>query len=345
MRVSRRGALSLLLEEHLVERAAIVDDDIRLRDASRANAVVLVEGPGEGGIALKFGPPDRLSREEAVYRLALTRPLLAAVLPHRLAGDAAAGWLARSLVRPGITLLAAHQRGAGFPEGPAAALGAAVGGWHAETVGVALGDGGPAWALSALDDDGPAAFAWDDPQLRRVLEAAPQHERLTSALAEARAQWDARCLVHGDLKWDNCLVAGALSSPHVYVVDWEGASAGDPAWDLAGIVQEYLAAAELQGLDVGGARPLAALAAAGTTELGAALVACLSAYAGVVGPTSRGLATRAVAFAGARLVQTALEHARSGDPTAAEPLLRLALVLLERPDEATRALRLDEGAR
>ena len=342
MRASRRGALALLLDEGLVEPAGIVDEGIRVRDASRANAVVLVDGPGEGGIALKLAAPERIETEEAVHRLAATRPRLAAVLPARLGGDAGAGWLARSLV-PGRTLLSVHRRGAGFPVAPARALGAAVGGWHADTADVALGDGEPPWALSALDRHGAAAFAWRDEVLRPVLDAVPEPERLAAALLRARAQWRPSCLVHGDLKWDNCLLAGEAPELRVYVVDWEGAATGDPAWDLAGVVQEYLGSAELQGLEVGGARPLVALGAAGQTELGAALGALMSAYAEAAGVEPEPLAVRTVTFAGARLVQTSLEHARSVGPAATGPLLRLALVLLERAEDAAAALRLHGG--
>jgi hypothetical protein len=327
------------LSEGLVDRAAIVDEGIRLRDASRANAVVLVERPGGGGLALKLAAPERLEREEEVHRLAAARPRLAAALPVRLGGDAAAGWLARELVWPGETLLSAHRRGAGFPVDVARALGAAVGAWHADTGDVRLGDGGPHWALSALDPDGPAAFAWADEGLRAVLAAAPA--ALEGALAGAREAWGASCLVHGDLKWDNCLLADG----RVFVVDWESAATGDPAWDLAGVVQEYLARAELSGLEIGGARPLAALRVAGSTELGAALAACMEAYCAAAGADRAPLARRAVAFAGARLVQTGLEHASAaGHAEAAAPLLRLALVLLERSGEAAAALRLDGAA-
>ena len=181
--------------------------------------------------------------------------------------------------------------------------------------------------------------------LRAVLEAVPEPVRLADALARARASWRASCLVHGDLKWDNCLLAGEPHAPRVAVVDWEGAATGDPAWDLAGIVQQYLGHAELQGLEVGGARPLAALRLAGASELGAALAAFMDAYAGAAGADRATLAARSVAFAGARLVQTSLEHAGSGDHAAAAPLLRLALVLLERADECSGGAAPAGGAR
>jgi hypothetical protein len=71
----------------------------------------------------------------------------------------------------------------------------------------------------------------------------------------------------------------------------------------------------------------------------------MEAYCAAAGADRAPLARRAVAFAGARLVQTGLEHASAaGHAEAAAPLLRLALVLLERSGEAAAALRLDGAA-
>lgn len=316
-----RAALALLMEAGLLGPADLVDRTVRLRDASSRHRTVLVDGPAGGGLAVKIGHGDALAGEHAVHEIARRAPGLAAVLPRWRGGDPRAGWLARDLVE-GRTLAAAHEPGRGFPEDLARVQGSAVGRWHADTAGMGSGAGGPHWALSAA--------ATGD---------------LATGLETARATWRATCLVHGDLKWDNMVVGddGALR-----VVDWEGAGLGDPAWDVAGLLQEYLGRAEVAAAGAG-ARAPGVLRVARGTELGRAMAALFDAYAhaaGVGGDARDALARRATAFAGARLVQTALEHAATEGAAAHAPptLLRLAGALLAHPDQGVGLLRPEGSA-
>jgi aminoglycoside phosphotransferase (APT) family kinase protein len=49
--------------------------------------------------------------------------------------------------------------------------------------------------------------------------------------------WEASALIHGDLRFDNILVANASSgSTDLKLVDWELCQRGDPAWDVAWII-------------------------------------------------------------------------------------------------------------
>ena len=52
-------------------------------------------------------------------------------------------------------------------------------------------------------------------------------------------------MIHGDVKFDNVLVkasheADASESVRTWIVDWETVQRGDPAWDLAGALQDFL---------------------------------------------------------------------------------------------------------
>ncbi|HEV2814718.1 MAG TPA: phosphotransferase, partial [Solirubrobacteraceae bacterium] len=239
----------------------------------------------------------------------------------------------------------------GYPLDLAAAAGRAVGEAHRSTRDLA-GEAPAAlpWALFALDRDGPAAFAWSEAPLRAVLEGLAEPERFVAALEAARAAWRPECLVHGDLKWDNCLVAdGDGGAPTVLVVDWESAGVGDPAWDVAGIVQEYLGYAALMGLEVSRARFATAMEIGGIAPLVDALRAFFDAYAGAAAVPVRAerdaLAVRAVRLAGARLVQTGLEHAsRDGERNdASASLAALAPAMLSEPEALASHLGLAEG--
>ncbi len=64
-----------------------------------------------------------------------------------------------------------------------------------------------------------------------------------AAMEELCREWRCLGLTHGDLKFDNCLVLGAgadAGKAELKIVDWEIADRGDPAWDVAGILQCYL---------------------------------------------------------------------------------------------------------
>jgi aminoglycoside phosphotransferase (APT) family kinase protein len=65
---------------------------------------------------------------------------------------------------------------------------------------------------------------------------------LMAALAELYAQWPRAQLIHGDMKWPNCLEATAARRPLPVFIDWEMAAWGDPFWDLAGLTQSYVKA-------------------------------------------------------------------------------------------------------
>ena len=343
---ARRAAVPRLLAAGVLAPAEVVDRGVVVTDVSRANRVHLVHvgGPDGGGAAVKSLGAEAeggLDAELRVHALAAERPGLRAALPRLLAEDRAAGWLALELVSPGETLTAAHREAIGYPLDLAQAAGRALRAAHDATRDLAGIPPAPLpWALSALDPMGPAAFAWEEAPLRAVLDGIAEPERHRAALAEARADWRPACLMHGDLKWDNCLVARPVRAAActVRIIDWEGAGAGDPAWDVAGLVQEYLAYAALMVLDAGGAVRPDALHRA-LEPVAAAVRALLGAYG-----ADASWVERSMRFAGARLVQTSLEHASrgaAGDRAAAVTLMRLALPLLEAP--AAAAALLDEA--
>jgi thiamine kinase-like enzyme len=150
--------------------------------------------------------------------------------------------------------------------------------------------------------------------LRVVKREAP----LGRALEALREQWQADTLIHGDMKWDNCLIStNAATNAAVRFIDWEMAGWGDPLWDVAGILQEYLAAWVRWGRPAG--------------EVAPAIRAFWEAY----GAEVRSL-DRAIGYAAARMIQSAYEHQkREKQMTApAVRLLQAALNILATPDQA-----------
>lgn len=342
---ARAAAVSRLLAARVLTPAEIVDRGVTVHDASRANEVLLVQVEGGGGVAVKTLPAHRCAGELWIHELAAVRPALRRVLPALLAADPAAGWLVLELVTPGDTLTTAHRSAIGYPAGLARAVGRALGTVHRYTSD--LGAGSPShlpWSLFALEPSGPAAFAWEEAPLRSVLEGIDDLERHRRGFAAARSAWQPGCVVHGDFKWDNCLLAAPDGDEAtVRIIDWESAGVGDPAWDVAGILQEYLGFVGLLGLEVAGDQRARALEVAAIVPLTDAVRTFFAAYARAAAlADAPALAERAVRLAGVRLVQTSLEHASSsGERTpAAAALLDLALAMLEDPGALAVRLRL-----
>jgi aminoglycoside phosphotransferase (APT) family kinase protein len=310
-----------LLAERLLDAADVVDGEITITDASRSHAVSLVRRGTGGGLVVKQADPERtgpgrlLDREVTVHALARTVGSLARAAPAVRLADR--DLVVADLVEPGETLWTRCARDRALEPALAGALGEALGALHAETRAASPGlPGAPPWILSALE---PGDWTSADPRTAPVPGYLPDPAATAAALAALAAGWGPECLIHGDVRWENCLVDG----DGVVLVDWELADRGDPLWDVAGALAELMAG-PLLGLTRAAAVPPAA------RRLWSAW---RTAYRPARTPAAR---RRAVALAGARLLQFAYEHAhRNGAavPTVA-PLAREAARVLADPAAA-----------
>ncbi|MBP0019769.1 MAG: phosphotransferase [Cyanobacteria bacterium SBLK] len=76
-------------------------------------------------------------------------------------------------------------------------------------------------------------------QIQTILQRYPDFPQKVEAL---RSQWQTDTLIHGDMKWENCLVSPSQNGKNeleLKVIDWELADIGDGYWDVAGIFQAY----------------------------------------------------------------------------------------------------------
>ncbi|OYW22347.1 MAG: hypothetical protein B7Z43_07415 [Sphingomonas sp. 12-62-6] len=140
------------------------------------------------------------------------------------------------------------------------------------------------WILDVLEPHG-----FQNPATGALI---PDRSAVAARLRLLGAALETTCLVHNDLKFDNC-----VQQDRVRLIDWEIAGSGDPAWDVAGIVQDHLKLA-LQG--------------AGGQE---ALAAFLRAYLDHYAPSDpRAFRMRLSGLAAVRLLQSAHEVALAGGP-------------------------------
>ena len=91
----------------------------------------------------------------------------------------------------------------------------------------------------------PAMLADLSPAGLRVYRIIQEHSDLLDSMIRLGRQWRAETLIHGDLKFDNVLVVpdapdSARDGCTTRLVDWEFVQIGDPAWDLASVLHDFL---------------------------------------------------------------------------------------------------------
>ncbi len=335
------GALTTLWGLGLLEPGDILETGLVVRDVSGRNYVQIVDGPLAAVVKLPgaLGPPDLLQRERDMLawlgerhpglgpRLLAWEPVEAILVSERLEGET----------------LTSHVRGLGhLPMTLATRIGMALGDLHAR----------PDFPPFSADPPGvlrlhrlvPGALGVRTPaqlELVRMVQRAPA---ACAALEAEAAAWRTTAAIHGDVRWENTMVAdvGDGDQPVVRLVDWELSGCGDPYWDIsAGMacaVRDALAAVNLAARS-----SWELITDTDCALLQAQLVvsAMWTAWRAHFRDQPGGdVHERAMRLTGARLVQFADEVAVHGNRLGRHAVLaaRVGLDLLERPREAADAL-------
>ena len=308
---------------------ALVEASVSVYRTDSIRPVLMVRWPDGSGWVVKQPGETRaqavaaLQREAAIYELAESAfsDRLLRHLPRMAEYDGAVHALV--LERVGhLNAWAAMLGQAGPVEGLAAPVAAAYRALHEEPV--PLDHGGSVvpdrlpWILDPVETAGDA------------FDYIRAEEGMAEALAALGTGWTRSCLINGDAKLENVVLDPA--GRHAWLIDWTSVAVGDPAWDLAGIVQSALTL-WLSGLELDAAGGVGAAVARGSfsgDEIDGFIRTFLSAY----GATDRALLARVFRMTGARLLQTVFEHSRKD--AARMPrhvaMLQLAKAALADPD-------------
>ena len=321
-------ALDLIpAEEVLTHGVRVVDASVSHRSfqilvGARPRLFVKCESPAQS-----LG--RHLVTEVAVYRLAASSPELAGVVPRCL-GVIHAGKVIVLEAVPGTplsdTALAYGEMdstdGLVSPRLILHGYGRAVARVHRVQ---APQLGSPPWLLSALEPcwGGYSWLPWSCRELLLELAAQPSIRR---SFGRAAARWRPSVLVHGDLRWANVLAETDTGNTGLWLVDWELACAGDPAWDVGCVIADLLGAAATRAVSESAPLP----------DLWEAAHAFLAGYRSVASPPPqewRALLQRSVALAGIRLIQTLIEYDYADLLATMKPVLLpwSALLLSEPP--------------
>lgn len=240
--------LARLQQLRLLDPTDIAERGVRVSNSSRSHSLHFISIGGARRFAVKSASrhpdvdPARLNREALIYRLATALPGQPPFLPRCHLAEGAKGLLVLKAIE-GPTVHAYMQRRDAQPKTAMVcqALGQALGSAHQRfsPLSRSVPPGIP-WTFH-LFSPGPAEFVWGHPHMRWLLEHLENRWHWQNHLANIRHQWCTQTLMHGDLKWDNCVLFRSATGPMVCLIDWELAGWGDPAWDLACLVQELFA--------------------------------------------------------------------------------------------------------
>ena len=308
-----------LLDTRVISLDVAVERGLLAVDSSVSHLAFRLRIGDELRLFVKQADPARssgrdLTTEAAVYRLARSNPELAAVIPpcrHVAADDTL---IVMDDVGghpiPLTALLAGSVDDAG--DGSVIGLyGATVARVH-QARPPAIGR--PPWLLEALEPRW-GRYDWLPPQCGDLLMRLAATPSLRYGFRRAASAWRSGRLVHGDLRSSNVLLDGGANPARIWLVDWELACRGDPAWDVGSAIGDFVAASAQAGID---AEP----------DFDPMLMAAtfLEGYdreAQSPRPEWAALVRRSVPMAGVRLVQTLVEygHGSEANLNAIEPVL------------------------
>lgn len=360
MFISASNLVYYLIERGLATADSVVDGDWMVAESSRRNRnfkVMRRRNPGFFVKQIQNWDPQAiatLQSEAKCYWLALNNPTfapLAPLLPHYLDFNPARYILVLELLKDGEDLTEHHRRLNAFPPKSAQSLARALAAYHG--IGPSHDNGEAAgfakkvpWVLS-VDQFNAASFSamsGGNSQLVGIVQQYPDFHRHFLSL---RNDWQFESLIHGDLKWDNCVVENGTDGeePRVKIVDWELADWGDACWDVGAMLQAYLSF-WIFSMPADAAMPTAEMVKRAQYPVESMQPAIRAFWEGYVEARqiekrdAAAMLERSVRCGAARMIQTAYEYMYYSPQISASTLclLQVSLNVLSRPQEAIRDL-------
>ncbi len=346
-----------LISKGLVSADSVVEGDLVVAEAGRRNRnfkIIRRKHPSLFVKQIKSTEAQAMStiqREAGFYRTVHSDPKYASIsrlIPKFVDFETKRHALALGLTENAESLSEHHVRHGRFPEETARMMGSALGTVHshgpillADPVARSLFPCQVAWPM-LLDQMGfqfMDTFGPIGPQLSKGIQQLPTLQPMLSAL---RPLWQYDSLIHGDMKWDNCLLSQRNGgAPELTIVDWELADIGDGAWDVATIFKEYLVSAILNSSakQAAAAQNMPAPPDESIAASQPSIRGFWKAYElarGLSGDRAAAYLNRAVRFTAARMVIAVLEYLSASPQYSAmgTTMLQTAVNILESPQLA-----------
>lgn len=361
--LSIENALPYLIERGLVTTQTVLDGELLIASAARRNRNLRITR--KDGVSYLIKQPDdptyggayTLRCEASFYSFCYEEPSVAGLkqlLPRMMYFDPERSLLALELFEDAQPLWSHYMKSeaVSFPAHIAGALGRAMGLLHN-----VLRLPGPAedrrlnwmrrdipWVMQ-VHKPGPELLSSISPANYQTLKILQTQENLSAHLDSLGRSWNPQSVIHSDIKSDNVLVLPAPEgadpkSAEIRLVDWETVQLGDPAWDVAGALQDFVlfwVSSMTQG--TASLEEMVATARYPLIVLQSAIRSLWRGYrltANLAPAEANALIGRAVRFSAARLIQSAYEMAMSAQalPVPSVLLLQISANLLDDPETA-----------
>jgi aminoglycoside phosphotransferase (APT) family kinase protein len=340
--LTQETVIPYLLRRGHLTCAELVARGVKVYDASRRNGNFRVERqPGDALLLKQAREPNALRTvgwEAVIYRafqaLPVSHPLRRYTVPF-LEYDDDEGVLVLRSIAEARTLAAHHNQGR-IPTRPATRMGRALGALHSLDLGSspmsALSEGLARRLPHSLFLHRPnhalyCSASYGNLQAVRIMQSFPAFGALIDALTE---EWRPSCIVHFDVKGDNILLSAQKGARSGWLIDWELAALGDPAWDVGSMFADYLGV-WLWSIPITGEHPPAhylSLARFPLTRLQPALRAFWRSYRrarGLTGRAASAFLLAATRYCAVRLIQRVHEQTRDAVDLLANTICQLQL--------------------
>ncbi len=349
--LSQPQTVGYLLSRGLLRTADVVRDNVTVANVSRRHLNFRVStGSGRSYLVKQGIGKERAAavKHEAAMcaRLSRAGDFARRYLPHLHEYDAETNALVFEWVTGAQNLREYYARQGYFPVSPARAIADATSRLHRL-------EGAPRTEAPGAGL-APWVFSLHRPAVRFFQECSGANLALIQMIQEfpefcdhidaLGREWRNEALIHGDLKWDNCIVSGKSPTSRrsrLRIVDWELARTGDPCWDVGSVLHDYLAF-WLLSIPITGTTPperFLDLARFPLEKMHPALRAFWETYARNLkldAVAADRCLLRSVRYGAARLLQTAFEQMQGSIQLNGNIVcfLQLSFNILKRPREA-----------
>lgn len=349
-----------LLDKRLIDIQSIIDGNLRLTDVSRKNRNVRITRRNGTGYLLK--QPDAMDplgeqtikREANLYMLAHNDSdfsLLKGIMPAFITFDDETCILILEYMNLSQSLkqyIIGNQENAKL-QSYAATVGRLLASFHHAFNGYScyqkisfLPKKYPITLFMARP--GPDIFSTISKANLQLIKMIQQDYDFWQSLGNLPLEWKAHTVIHGDMRLDNVILSsesGNTESSEIRIADWEFSDIGDPAWDVGGVIQDFISfwifSMSITGMET--AEEIIASNHDLLLKVQAAIGALWCAYASfsqMDNNECNRFLTRSLKYCAARLVQTAFESLIYTDEITnnAVYLLQLSLNILREPSYA-----------
>lgn len=348
-----------LMSRGLISPESLVDGDLVIVESGRRNRNFKVIRRNSPGLFIKqIGKSDpqsfqTMQREAQFYaRLDIDSKLsaVAAMTPKLIDFDPSRYVLTITLTTGGESLAMYQMRKQDYSEENARLVGKALAVFHTHASTMTPDTLGSLFPLQVpwimtMDQNGDSVLKQFGPIGEQLAAGISAFPNMSGQLAALRSEWQFDSLIHGDMKWENCLLCppNDATASTLQVVDWELVDIGDSAWDLGTIMKEYLVAAIFAMLAPQAPGTSTGSSAAALDRLRPSIQAFWEAYKlhrGLAAVNSAALLLRSVRFTAARMVVAVLEylHGVSQFTNVAWSMLQTCWSILQGPQRFSREI-------